>query len=98
MAFNSPIELSNPSLLSVKALVSGEWRSANNGNTFPVCDPSNGEIFLHCADMTRADFIEAIQVANEGYQKFHTSTTAKQRGSLLRKWHDLVVANKNDCN
>jgi succinate-semialdehyde dehydrogenase/glutarate-semialdehyde dehydrogenase len=43
-----------------------------------------------------ADFKKAIESAEKAQQEFYASTTATQRGVLLRKWYDLIIANQDD--
>jgi succinate-semialdehyde dehydrogenase/glutarate-semialdehyde dehydrogenase len=90
-------ELANSTLLDCRGLVNGRWKSAKTQKTFPVYEPSSGEILQECADLDRDDFLEAIDCAYEGYQEFFSSTTAQARGVMLRKWNDLILANADDC-
>ena len=48
------------------------------------------------ADCDLQDFQRAIQSAHEAQKEFLTTTSAA-RGSLLRKWCDLILENKQDC-
>ncbi|RGP78262.1 succinate-semialdehyde dehydrogenase nadp + [Fusarium longipes] len=91
-----PFNLKNPSLFVTEGLVAGEWRPGTSGKTFPVIEPSSGEELSRCADLGLPDFVEAIDVAHKGYKEFSTSTTAKERGILLRKWNDLIISNVDD--
>ena len=89
--------LQNPSMFDTRGLVAGTWRHASSNDVFPVYEPSTGLVLEHCANFGRADFIEAIDSAYTGYQAFYSSTTAKERGSILRRWNDLILANIKDC-
>lgn len=89
-------KLSDPSLLVTAGLVSGQWR-APEGKTFQVYEPSSGTVLRDCANLGRQDFLDAIDSAEVGTQKFHQEKTAKERGAILRKWFDLVTANTSDC-
>jgi len=60
-------------------------------------EPSSTEVLGHVADMSRADFVRAIEIADKGFRKYSTSTTFAERGIQLRKWFDLVHANLDDC-
>lgn len=42
------------------------------------------------------DFQKAIQSAHVAQQSYAASTTATTKGSLLRKWYDLIIANTDD--
>jgi hypothetical protein len=60
-------------------------------------EPSSAEVLGNVADMSRDDFIRAINIADKGYRKYFTSTTFAERGTQLRKWFDLVHENLEDC-
>jgi succinate-semialdehyde dehydrogenase/glutarate-semialdehyde dehydrogenase len=51
----------------------------------------------YVADMSRGDFIRAIEIADKGFRKYSTTTTFHERGVQLRKWFDLVHENIDDC-
>jgi succinate-semialdehyde dehydrogenase/glutarate-semialdehyde dehydrogenase len=89
-------QLKDNSLFISKGFIAGNWKNAASQKTFPVFEPSSGEVLHECADFTRSDFVEAIDSAYSGYLKFHTSTTAKERECMLRKWFDLIIENAND--
>jgi succinate-semialdehyde dehydrogenase / glutarate-semialdehyde dehydrogenase len=42
------------------------------------------------------DFQKAIQSAHVAQQSYAANTTATAKGSLLRKWYDLIIANQED--
>ncbi|KAK9459575.1 aldehyde dehydrogenase domain-containing protein [Lipomyces oligophaga] len=86
--------LKRPDLFIGDGFVAGEWVSSSK--TFPVYEPSTGQVLGPVADLTRADFVKAIESADKGYRKYSTTTTAHERSALLRKWYDLIIANKED--
>lgn len=49
------------------------------------------------ADCGKKDFQDAIDDAFQAQQEYHLSTTAASRGTILRKWFDLITYNKADC-
>lgn len=84
-----------PELLITSGLVAGEWR-APEGKTFPVYEPSTGSVLRECANLGLQDFLDAIDSAEKGMVAYYESTTARQRGQILRRWYDLVMANVDD--
>ncbi|KAK9446902.1 aldehyde dehydrogenase domain-containing protein [Limtongia smithiae] len=86
--------LARPDLFTGAAFIDGVWVASDK--TFPVYEPSTATVLGTVSDMTRADFITAIQSAETGYRKFYASTTAHERGAMLRRWFDLIIANKED--
>ena len=96
-AVRNAIPIKEQRLLETRGLVAGQWRTAKDGKTFSVYEPSSGDVLRECSDLGHADFLEAIDSAELGYREFSKSTTAKERGQLLRRWHDLMIANVDDC-
>jgi succinate-semialdehyde dehydrogenase/glutarate-semialdehyde dehydrogenase len=62
--------------------------------TFEVKNPATGEVIAAIPDMSREDAIAAIDAADKAW-KGYRELTAKERSLLLRKWFDLIIANKN---
>ncbi|KAK9477435.1 Aldehyde/histidinol dehydrogenase [Lipomyces japonicus] len=86
--------LVDKSLFISEGFVNGKWVSSTK--TFPVFEPSTGGILGHVSDLGRDHFVTAIESADAGCRKYVNSTTAPERGLLLRKWYDLIIANKDD--
>ena len=89
-------KLNDPSLVTDKALVAGEWvAKSDSGKTFDVTNPANGEVIASLPDMNRAEAARAIDTAYEA-QKQWANKTGKERAAVLRKVYDLTVANADD--
>jgi succinate-semialdehyde dehydrogenase/glutarate-semialdehyde dehydrogenase len=84
------------SLFDSQGLIAGTWKSAPLGKSFSVIEPSSGNVLGQCANFGSDDFVQAIDFAYDGYQQFYASTTAKERGSILRRWNDLILENSED--
>jgi succinate-semialdehyde dehydrogenase/glutarate-semialdehyde dehydrogenase len=89
------VQLNDPSLLKTKGFVAGEWIDAASGGTFAVVDPASGDAVANVADLGVEETSAAIDAAFEA-QKAWAAMTAKQRGVLLRRWYDLMMANVDD--
>lgn len=102
--------MKDSSLFIQDGFIGGQWVSAKDGKTFPVygrtplrvrcsdgLEPSTAEVLGNMAHMSRDDFIRAIEIADKGFRKYSTSTTYADRGTLLRKWFDLIHENLDDC-
>ncbi|KAL2826561.1 hypothetical protein BJY01DRAFT_255946 [Aspergillus pseudoustus] len=87
--------LRDPSLVISDAFIDGEW--VQRDNTFPVYEPSTGKILSSVANVTKADFIDAINSATPAQAQFYESTTGPQRGQILRAWYDRIQKNIDDC-
>jgi len=89
-------KLRDPSLVTDKAFVSGEWTAAaETGRTFNVTNPSTGEVIATLPDLGRTETARAIDAAY-GAQKAWAGKTAKERAMILRKLYELLVANADD--
>lgn len=87
--------LKDPTLLCNKAFVSGEWIDANDGATFDVKNPARGDVLTTLPDLSIIEVKRAIDAA-EASQRAWAARTGKDRAAILRKWHDLMVANADD--
>lgn len=89
-------KLKDPSLVTDKALIGGIWVGASDhGKTFEVTNPSTGDVIATLPDMNRAEAARAIDAAYLT-QKQWAKRTGKERAVVLRKLHDLLVANADD--
>nr|WP_298097830.1 NAD-dependent succinate-semialdehyde dehydrogenase [uncultured Shinella sp.] len=89
-------KLKDPALATDKAPVAGEWLGCDDaGKTFDVLNPSTGERIATLPDMGRAHAARAIEAAYVA-QKEWAKRTGKERAAILRKLHDLMVANADD--
>ncbi|CAB3641319.1 Glutarate-semialdehyde dehydrogenase [Paraburkholderia sediminicola] len=89
------LALKDPSLLKTKAYISGEWQSAEDTTTFEVKNPATGETIATVPRMGTSETRRAIDTANAAWPAWR-ATTAKQRATILRKWHDLMLENADD--
>jgi succinate-semialdehyde dehydrogenase/glutarate-semialdehyde dehydrogenase len=89
------LELKNPALLREQSYVNGEWVSAEDGATFPVTNPADGSLVAHVPELDVPGARAAIEAANAAWPAWR-SKTAKERSVILRRWFDLIVANKDD--
>lgn len=85
--------LSDPSLLETRAFLAGHWEDA--GAKFAVLDPARGTLLAQVADCSRDDAAKAIDAAYAS-QPAWAARPAKERATILRRWHDLVVAHADD--
>ena len=90
-----PSLLKDPTLLSAKALVAGEWLDADDGSTFDVTNPARGDVICSVPNMSRVETARAIAAADVA-QKEWAARTGKERAQIMRKWFDLMMANQDD--
>jgi len=89
------LNLKNPSLLRDKGYINGKWVSAADGATFAVTNPADGSLVAQVPELTVEDARSAIEAANAAWPAWR-SKTAKERSAILRRWFDLMLANKDD--
>ncbi len=87
--------LSDPELLATDAYLAGDWKAARDGATFAVRNPARGDVIAEVADLSRAEFGEAIDAAYAA-QKDWAQWTGKERAGVLRKWYELMVEHADD--
>ena len=89
------LNLSNPALLREASFINGEWVTAADGSFFPVTNPADGSLVAEVPEMSLTGAEEAVQAADAAWSAWR-SKTAKERAAILRRWFDLMVANKDD--
>ncbi|TWT10564.1 NAD-dependent succinate-semialdehyde dehydrogenase [Reyranella sp. CPCC 100927] len=87
--------LKHAALLRQQAFIGGAWVDATTQRRFAVVDPATGNPVAHVPDMGRADVVRAIAAADAALPAWR-GKTAKERGVILRRWFDLIVAHQDD--
>jgi succinate-semialdehyde dehydrogenase/glutarate-semialdehyde dehydrogenase len=87
--------LNDSELFRQQAYIGGRWCEADNGTSFQVTNPATGEVLGQVPDMGAAETRRAIEAAKAAWPGWRHKT-AKERANLLRKWHDLMIANLDD--
>ncbi len=82
-------------LLQKSAYINGLWCQSSDGKTFDVTDPAEGSLLAKVADCTAADTLKAIAAAEAAFPAWR-DMPAKERGKILRRWHDLMLANADE--
>jgi succinate-semialdehyde dehydrogenase/glutarate-semialdehyde dehydrogenase len=89
------LDLKKPELLCERAYIDGAWVEAADGGTFPVTNPADGSLVAKVPQLGVAETKTAIEAASVAWPEWR-SKTAKERAGILRRWYDLMVANKDD--
>jgi succinate-semialdehyde dehydrogenase/glutarate-semialdehyde dehydrogenase len=89
------LQLSDPKLFRQQCYVDGKWVDADSGGTLDVDNPATGEKLGTVPRMGAAETRRAIEAANRA-QPAWAAKTAKERAAILRRWHDLMMANQED--
>ena len=73
-----------------KMYINGQWVSANDGSTFDVFNPSNGDKIGEVANGDRNDAQKAIEAARQAFGRW-SGITAYQRSEYLYKAYQLMM-------
>ena len=87
------LSLNDSDLFRQQAYIDGRWCEADNGKRFPVTNPATGEVLAEVPEMGAAETRRAIEAAKAAWPEWRRKT-AKDRAALLRKWYDLMMANR----
>jgi succinate-semialdehyde dehydrogenase/glutarate-semialdehyde dehydrogenase len=89
------LPLKDPELFRQQAYLSGHWCDADSGATTAVNNPATGDVLGTVPTMGADETRRAIADAKKAWSDWRRRT-AKERSIILRKWHDLMLANVDD--
>src|SRR6201987_2575269 len=84
--------LKDPSLLRDRCYIDGQWVGTPG---FAVNNPASGVELAKIAQMSADDATKAVEAAERAFPAW-AKLTAKQRSNILRKWFELIIANRED--
>jgi len=88
MAYSSTLNL-----VETEAFIDGLWIEGDA--TFAVLNPADGTVIAHVADLGPGETRVAIEAAHRAFPTW-AARTAKERGVILRRWSDLMLAHADD--
>lgn len=80
-------------LVETAAFVDGLWIEGET--TFAVTNPADGAQIAQVADLGAAETKIAIEAAHRAFPAW-AARTAKDRGAILRRWSDLMLAHADE--
>jgi succinate-semialdehyde dehydrogenase/glutarate-semialdehyde dehydrogenase len=89
------LTLKDPTLLRQQCYVDGAWIDARGGATVKVANPATGETLGTVPVVDAEETRHAIEAAAAAFPAW-AARTAKDRATLLRRWHDLMLLNADD--
>jgi len=89
------IPISDKALLRTQAYIDGNWVDGDDGATLAVTNPANGRTIAEVASCGTAETRRAIEAAAAAMPAWR-KRSAKERGAILRKWFDLMMAAQED--
>src|SRR5271165_2328406 len=84
--------LKDPTLLREHCYIDGAWAGTP---VHPVTNPVNGVELAKVPVMSTAEATQAVEAAERAFPAW-AKLTAKARSNILRKWFDLIIANRED--
>ncbi len=89
------MKLKNKSLFRQQNYINGQWVDAKEGGIFDVLNPFDNSKIGTAPMMGQAETERAIEAAALAFQSWKQKT-AEERCALVRRWADLIEANKQD--
>ncbi len=86
-------KLKDTSLLKSAAYINGQWMTSEH--CFEVTDPGTGQMIARVANLGAEDTRQAVDAATNAFPSWRKES-ARNRSSLLRRWFELIQANKED--
>jgi succinate-semialdehyde dehydrogenase/glutarate-semialdehyde dehydrogenase len=86
------MKLKDPSLLRQQCFVGGQWIGTPETE---VTDPATGEVIARVPRFATAETRDAIAKANAAFPGW-ASMTGKARAAIMRRWFELIIANRDD--
>lgn len=76
---------------AARLLIDGDWTPARNKGELTVLDPATREPIQTVALAEAQDVDDAVAAARRAFPGW-AATSASERGALLRRWADLIIA------
>jgi succinate-semialdehyde dehydrogenase/glutarate-semialdehyde dehydrogenase len=89
------MQIQDRALLRDRCYVGGDWIAADGAGWLAVTDPARGATIARVPDLGAAETRRAISSAESAWPAWR-GLTAAERGTLLRRWHGLMLANADD--
>ena len=86
------MKLADPTLLKSQCLVDGKWVGAG---VDPIDNPATGELIAKVPRFGHAEAVGAIEAAARAFGPW-AKALPKERAQILRRWFDLIIANRDD--
>ncbi len=86
------LTLKDPSLLVSQCYIDGAFVGEC---VDPVVDPATGDELARVPRFAVAEAKQAVEAAARAFKPW-AALTAKERAKILRRWYDLIVANRED--
>lgn len=89
------LTLERPDLLCDSNYINGSWQPGQDGTRYDVADPASGATFAQVPDSSPHDARAAADSAAAAFPAWR-ALSARDRAVILKRWHALIIANKED--
>lgn len=80
------------SLLLELSYFAGRWQGSSSAKVIEVTNPSNRKRIGFVPELDASDVEVAIKAAHEAFESWR-KLLPRERGKVMMRWHDLIVAN-----
>jgi len=89
------MKLKDTTLFRQQCYVDGSWIGAPDGASIAVANPASGEPLGTVPSLGAKETEAAVAAAHAAFPAW-AAKTAKERGAVLRRWYELIVAHADD--
>src|SRR5262245_58820919 len=89
------MQLKDSKLFQQRCYIDGSWCDATNRSTIDVLNPATQQKLGTVPNMGAPETRRAIEAARAAFPAW-AQKTAKERAVILKRWHDLMMANQDD--
>ena len=86
------MKLADPTLLKHQCLIDGAWVGEG---VDAIHNPATGALIAKVPRFGYAETVRAIEAAEKAFGPW-AKTLPKERAKILRRWFDLIIANRDD--
>ncbi|MBK1698867.1 NAD-dependent succinate-semialdehyde dehydrogenase [Rhodovibrio salinarum] len=92
----SPLaNIGDQKLVRDQSYIAGEWRSGADGQHVDVTNPADGQVIGRVSALSAAESRSAVDAAEAAFASW-SELLPQERSRLMRRWFDLMMANKED--
>ncbi len=92
----SPLaNIGDPKLVRDQSYIAGQWQGGADGQRIDVTNPADGQVIGRVAALSAAESRKAVDAAEAAFTDW-SDLLPQERSRLMRRWFDLMMANKED--
>jgi len=88
-------QIKNTALVRNQSYINGSWVAAKDGATLDVLNPATKDRLTSVPSLSASEVELAIESAHLAFQTW-SKVDASTRATLMKKWHQLIMANLDD--